>query len=165
MRRPSEPFRAEHADIHRHLVHLGHLVGTLRDGSCGEQGATMARVVGFLREHLIGHADWEERVLYPLVDREAGSGPEAFTASMRREHRIIARWTDELAGAAAHKEPDVVAFSARAYNLLGLVMAHLEEEEDVLLPVLDRTMTAEEFEREVMSRSGAFASGTTGGQR
>jgi hemerythrin-like domain-containing protein len=125
----------------------------------------MARVVGFLREHLIGHADWEERVLYPLVDRHAGGGPEAFTASMRLEHRIIARWTDELAREASHREPDIGVFCARAHNLLGLVMAHLEEEEDVLLPVLDRTMTAAEFEREVMNQSGASASGTTGGHR
>ena len=38
-------------------------------------------------------------------------------------------------------------------NLLGLIWAHFEEEEEVLLPILDRTMSAEEFQREILDHA------------
>lgn len=109
----------------------------------------MARVVRFFREHIKPHAEWEERVLYPAVDKRAASGPNPFTASMRYEHRIVVRWTDELANT-----PDVIGFARRADNLLGLVWAHFEEEEEVLLPILDRSMSKEEFDQEIGAHGG-----------
>lgn len=42
--------------------------------------------------------------------------------------------------------------SRRAVHLVGLLRGHFEVEEQVLLPVLDATMTAEEFKREVGDR-------------
>jgi hemerythrin-like domain-containing protein len=59
------------------------------------------------------------------------------------------RWTDELAALASAPGPDVTAFARRADNLLGLIWAHFEEEEELLLPILDRTMSHEEFEHEI----------------
>jgi hemerythrin-like domain-containing protein len=109
----------------------------------------MRGVVGFVRDHIKPHAEWEERVLYPAVDRRAARGPNPFTASMRYEHGIVVRWTDELATMAAASPLDVVAFRRRADNLLGLIWAHFEEEEQVLLPILDRTMSKEDFDREI----------------
>ena len=111
----------------------------------------MRRTLGFFRDHLLAHAEWEERVLYPAVDRRASGSGHAFTSSMRYEHRIVGRWIGELEAMAASRPPDVVAFARRTHNLLGLVSAHFEEEEEVLLPILDRTMTAEEFKREMGS--------------
>jgi hypothetical protein len=55
---------------------------------------------------------------------------------------------------AASASPDAAAFVRRADNLLGLIWAHFEEEEMVLLPVLDETMTPEQFEREVGGHEG-----------
>ena len=47
----------------------------------------------------------------------------------------------------AQPSPDVKSFTRRAYGLLGLLEAHFEEEEQVLLPILDRTMSKEEFDK------------------
>ena len=44
------------------------------------------------------------------------------------------------------------AFARRAMHLVGLLRGHFEVEEQVLLPVLDRTMTTEQFQREVADR-------------
>ncbi len=151
MNRPTEPFRREHAGIKEHLEHIHVELGKLSSASPDQQRASMRPVVGFLREHIKPHAEWEERVLYPAVDKRAASGNSPFTASMRYEHGIVGRWTDELAAIASSPTPDADAFVRRADNLLGLISAHFEEEEEVLLPILDRTMSKEEFDREIGS--------------
>jgi hemerythrin-like domain-containing protein len=114
----------------------------------------MADVVRFLGEHIRPHAEWEERVLYPLVDGKAGSpARHPFTASMRYEHRIVGRWIDEMGAIRGKAKPDVRAFARRADNLLGLIAAHFEEEEEVLLPILDATMKPEEFKAVMQAMS------------
>lgn len=147
------PFSAEHAELRKHLGHIQKMIGDLAAAAPPARRRTMETVVAFLNEHIRPHAEWEERVLYPLVDRHAGSGREPFTATMRHEHRIVGRWIEELAREAARSQPDVWAFSRRSDNLLGLLAAHFEDEEEVLLPILERVMTREEFQREVMDRA------------
>jgi hemerythrin-like domain-containing protein len=147
--RPTEPFRREHVQIKAHLDHLNQAVGALAAADPEERRRTMMLVVSFMDEHLKPHAEWEERVLYPAVDKRAGSGTQPFTASMRYEHRIVVRWSEELKAELAAPTPDVTKFVRRADNLLGLISAHFEEEEEVLLPILDRTMSPDEFEREI----------------
>lgn len=144
--RPTEPFRQEHVEIRRHLEHVAKQVGALEKASQAESVKLMGEIVDFFEEHIRPHAAWEERALYPAVDQKAGSRPGfPFTASMRYEHKIVARWTGELDAERKRPRPDVRAFARRADNLLGLVVAHFEEEEEVLLPVLDRTMKPDEF--------------------
>lgn len=150
--RPSEGFRKHHADI---LVHLGHLdqkAGELERGNPAEQKKAMDFIVTFLNEHIRKHAAEEERVLYPAVDKHAETGANRFTATMRHEHVIIGRWIDELADMAKKPSPDAKAFARRAHNVLGLIRAHFEEEEEVLLPVLDKKLTPAQFEQEVGSK-------------
>ena len=144
--RPTQGFRDEHAEIKEHLDHLDHAVGSLATASPEDRARKMAFVVRFLDEHIRAHAAWEEEVLYPVVDEQAGGG-ERVTSTMRYEHVIIGRWIDAL-----RQETDVVAFTRRADRLLGLIAAHFEKEEEVLLPILDRTMSADEFRARVMSR-------------
>jgi hemerythrin-like domain-containing protein len=148
--RTTEPFREAHAEIREHLGHLQGAVGALSEASAEERKAKMAFVVKFLNEHIRTHAAWEEKVLYPVVDRYAG-GPadRPFTSTMRYEHRIIGRWIDELAAESAKPQPDATAFARRADNVLGLIGAHFEEEEEVLLPVLDAKMSPDDFRREI----------------
>ncbi|MFZ5481345.1 MAG: hemerythrin domain-containing protein [Myxococcota bacterium] len=142
--RPTDPFREQHAELRTHLAHLSTRLGALASVPAAEQRALMLEIVAFLDSHVRPHAQWEERVLYALVDRKAGGGT-GITATMRHEHRIVDRWIDELAAEAARPQPDPRAFGRRAHNLLGLLQAHFEEEEEVLLPVLDRTMSRDEF--------------------
>ncbi len=112
----------------------------------------MASIAGFLQDHILAHAKWEESVLYPVVDRLARSGPEPFTATMRYEHGIVGRWIAELAAEAKRPAPDVDAFARRTDNVLGLLAAHFEEEEEVLLPLLDRSLSPAEFRREILDK-------------
>lgn len=149
--RATEAFRRQHVEIKEHLGHIHGMVGRLAAAPPAEHRDKMGLIVEFLKDHIGTHAAWEERALYPVVDRQAGGGAHPFTASMRHEHRIVERWIGELEQEAAKPSPDAVAFARRADNLLGLIWAHFEEEEEVLLPILDRTMTREQFEREVGS--------------
>ena len=152
--RVTEPFRREHAEIHEHLSHIDGLAGTLDGQSAGMQHETMARIVRFFKTHILAHAASEERFLYPVVDRFAGvgAGTSTFTSSMRYEHRMVERWINELERMSTSSVPDFRAFARRVDNLLGLINAHFEEEEEILLPILEANMTPEQFQKEIMSR-------------
>jgi hemerythrin-like domain-containing protein len=152
--RPTQSFRREHLEVRTHLGHARQWVGELAQHKQGQQRAKAQQVVTFFEKHIAPHAQWEERVLYPLVDRLAGGGKHRFTETMRYEHRIVGRWIDELAKELAKPRPDFKAFARRADQLLGLVDAHFEEEEEVLLPLIDQSMTRAQFEKEVAEGGG-----------
>jgi hemerythrin-like domain-containing protein len=149
---PSDSFRTEHADLKGHLFYLETVVASLEAASREERRRATTEMVRFLRSQLAEHAAWEESVLYPLVDRQAGHG-EPFTAAMRHEHEIIERWTQELVDEISCSPINVGRFARKAEKLLGLLLAHFECEEEVLLPILDRTMTPEQFESEVTAHA------------
>ena len=150
--RVTAPFREEHAEIRVHLGHIHEMAGQLREAAPDERLRTMRFVAKFLDEHIRAHAGWEEQVLYPVVDRLAGGGAHPFTSTMRHEHGVVGRWIDELAAESAKESPGVEAFARRADNLLGLLWAHFEEEEEVLLPLIDAGMSREAFQREVLDK-------------
>jgi len=149
---PTAGFRRHHDELKRTLQEWTEMVDALHEASPGRQIEIMQSAVYFLKQHLLTHAAAEERVLYPAVDRLAPSGPRPFTASMRQEHRILERWVRELEGRAHEALPGPAAFCHRAHEVAGLLFAHFEVEEQVLLPILDRQMTPAQFEREVWSR-------------
>jgi hemerythrin-like domain-containing protein len=145
--RPTAAFRAEHRTIQEHLRHVHDWVGALSTQSPAEQRKSAQKITAFFEEHIKPHAEWEERFLYPVVDKLAGGGANAFTSTMRYEHRIVGRWIGELRAQADKPTIDAAKFARRADNLLGLVWAHFEEEEQVLLPFIDKGMSREQFER------------------
>jgi hemerythrin-like domain-containing protein len=148
--KPSEAFRKEHLAIRDHLNSIDKTTGELAQQKPETQKVTMNKIVSFFAEHIRPHAEWEEKVLYPAVDKRAKSGENLFTATMRHEHKIVGRWIDELKKQADAAKPDASTFVRKTDKLLGLILAHFEEEEDVLLSVLDRSMTTQEFEREIL---------------
>jgi hemerythrin-like domain-containing protein len=145
----TQRFLDGHSALRKQLeVHKAE-VGALRGAARQAAEITMGRAVLFLDEEIRPHAAWEEVKLYPLLDSMVGGG-ERFTASLRREHAIIDRWIEELAVNAGSTAPDAVWFARSADRLFGLIEAHFEEEEEVLLPILERRFeTADEFERAV----------------
>jgi len=147
--RPTQSLREEHHDLRERFHAIREEVGRIVQSDAASQKAMMDEVVGFLRREVHPHAEWEERTIYSMVDRFRPCGAERFTSSMRHEHRIVGRWIAELAEEAGRPKADARAFVRRADNLFGLIEAHMEEEEEVLLPVLDRFMTAEEIQREI----------------
>lgn len=113
---------------------------------------TMKKIIDFLKGHIKPHAEREEKVLYPAVDKRTGGQSNPFTATMRNDHKIVGRRISELETASTQQSPDASDFVRKTDRLLGLITAHFENEEDVLLPVLDKTMSQEEFDREVMKK-------------
>lgn len=160
--RPTEPFRQEHRGLQVDLRHLDGRLDALATAPEAEKKRIMAEVVGFLNEHIRPHAVWEERVLYPLVDEKAGSKPEhRFTASMRFEHTIVGRRIDELDALRRRPRVDGAVFVRFADKLLGLITAHFEEEEQVLLPILDATMTPDQFRAVMHAEERPSGGGTS----
>lgn len=127
----TQSFREEHARVKAHLDHAAQL--------------TPAEALKFFETEIVPHAEGEEEKLYPLIDSLAGTTEKnRYTATMRHEHRIVGRWIGLLRENL--RKGDKAAFAARVQNLVGLVQAHFEEEEEVLLPWADRTMSAAEFQ-------------------
>lgn len=141
------PFSHEHSDLRGHLEHVERLVARLATTPPDRRPRTMARIVGFFDGEILPHAAWEERVLYPLIDRRFGADDPVVTASLRYEHGLVRRWTAELAAEARRRKPDPAVFVAKAHRLLGLLAAHCEVEENVLLPILDSVATPDDVLR------------------
>lgn len=143
---PSAAFRAEHKEVLLHLGHVKEWAGALATQKADAQRKTALRIVEFFNGHIRPHAESEERTLYPLIDELTDTRKHPFTSSVRHEHRVVGRWIDELVAEVRKDAPDYVAFARRTDNLLGLLWAHFEEEEQVLLPIVDQRLSAEQFE-------------------
>jgi iron-sulfur cluster repair protein YtfE (RIC family) len=143
----TQPLRDEHADLLPHLAELN----TVAAGLGGWPAGTPARldgIVGFLRDHLIPHAQAEEAALYPRVEQAMGA-PGA-TDTMRADHVEIIRRIDAFTAlvadiAAGPASPDQTEqLKAQLYGLAAILTLHFRKEEDVLLPVLDAKLSADD---------------------
>lgn len=151
--RPSQHFRSEHVGIRKHLDEVSGWAGDLESKkSEKERNDLKGKIVGFFKGHIKPHAEWEEKVLYPAVDSRAAKGPNPFTATMRYEHTIVGRWIGELEKMDVSSPAGARKFMRATDRLVGLIDAHFQEEEEVLLPILDKTMSRAQFEKEIMSR-------------
>ena len=135
---------------HREMAH-----GLSRVGEVAELAGSLAArdlftalrgLLNWLESTLEPHADWEESWLYPKMDAAAHS--EWATRMMRFEHRQIRRAIadletdlDGLRHEPAHAQ--LLALRAHLYGLAALVAAHLEREEQLLLPLLGEETSAE----------------------
>ena len=151
--RPTEPFRREHAEIRKELRHIDRWIEQLPTADPNDQRTIMLQIVRSLRERILVHAEWEERVLYPAVDKRAGAGPIPFTASMRHDHTAAVHRMAEIDTESVRPRPNAHWFARRADQLLGLLTAHLDAEEEILLPILDKAMTAEQYAHEIGGHS------------
>lgn len=150
--KPTEPLRRKHAEVREQLRQIDRWIDELHLAAGSAQKAIMLQIVHCFRTRVLVHAEWEERFLYPAVDRRAG-GSQPFTASMRHDHTIAIHRLAEIDIESSRDNPDARWFSRRADQLLGLLLAHLDAEERILLPVLDQTMTAEQYASEFGERS------------
>lgn len=148
---PTASFRDHHAEMLEHLGHIDEMTLSLAGQPAAEQGTTMRQIVRFLKEDIATHAGEEERVLYPVVARAAGE-PTRLTDVPVFEHRVVERWIAGLEAESLKARPDTRAFTRDALHLVGLLRAHFEMEEEVLLAQIDETMSTEQFEREVGRR-------------
>lgn len=129
---PTDAFR----DEHRHLmVHVGEIriaAGEVGDVGVEEREALVGRILDFLRNTLLPHAEWEEQVLYAAVGELLGD-PQA-TATMSRDHVAIGRMIEALADT---RPDDIARLQELLYGLHALITVHFEKEEEIYLPLLD----------------------------
>jgi hemerythrin-like domain-containing protein len=156
--RPTDPLRFEHDRLREELEEIEERIDSLTTANPSQRRRTMQRVVSRLRTQILPHTTAEQEVLYPAIDQRVGSGTHRFTESMRYEHTVAARWIVDLESQAARPGTDARAFSCQAEKLLGLISAHLEQDEQVLFPILDQSMTATEFCEEIMEKMAVYSS-------
>jgi iron-sulfur cluster repair protein YtfE (RIC family) len=141
----TDPIRAEHAELRPHILQLRELadavgelpLSLLRDG--------VAQAHAFLSRHLIPHAHAEDEALYPVVAQLMGAADA--TRTMSRDHTEVGRLTDQLATLHAVLEKDapdaqqIKALRRVLYGLYAIVELHFAKEEEIYLPLLDRSLS------------------------
>jgi iron-sulfur cluster repair protein YtfE (RIC family) len=146
--RPTEPLRAEHRDLLPHVIALETAATDVDDWDRDAAVRALGAAVSFLRGHLVPHAAAEEQVLYPAIE-QAMAAPGA-TATMAADHTEIVARIDRLADTTASVErrwPDAALARDVAHQLVGLsaiLQLHFRKEEEILLPVLDANLGADE---------------------
>lgn len=136
---------------HREFVPLIAAVERIEE-SVGEGRKTLrADVIGLheaFAHGLIPHAVGEGRTVFPVLRRVTGSGRQA--SEMTREHRDIARLTDELEHLTDELERSGVgtsrerALRSLLHDLRTTIAQHFEEEEAVCFRILSSELGPEE---------------------
>src|SRR5687767_8448123 len=114
---PSEALREEHRHLLVHVDQIRAAGGEVADLAHEERSALVGRILTFLRETLVPHAEWEEQVLYAAVGKVLGS--TAATATMSRDHVAIRRMIDALAEA---DPSEVTRLQELLYGLHALIV-------------------------------------------
>lgn len=159
----TQPLRDEHKELLPHIELLRTIADVIGEASIASLRRSVDEAYAFLTQHLLPHAQAEERALYPVVGRLMGA-PEA-TATMSRDHVEVGRLTQELGSLRSHLVgTSMSASQERAlrrvlYGLSALVTIHLAKEEEIYLPILDARLTADEAHHvfEVMERAAQEA--------
>ena len=139
MSRLTDAMRRHHGALAKKLA--GHIAAA---GEAPKAADTDA-FVDFLKHELLPHAEGEERHLYPRVDfllHEYGRS----TATMSVDHEFIADYVarieqtaNELRAAPGGRAPELEAELRRlAFKLEAILMLHLEKEERVYLPLVEK---------------------------
>ena len=147
--RPTDPLRAEHARILDRLHALGERIERLHESATLDQLSLAREVIDFVKKQVAPHDRAEEYTLYPAADWAAGEGSH-LSEAVRFEHQLVQRRCEALekevsAGAAAGR------LMHHCYAILGLIAAHFQVTEQVILPYLDKTFDAARFEKEVLT--------------
>ncbi|MEO3799311.1 hemerythrin domain-containing protein [Nonomuraea sp. B1E8] len=147
----TQPLRDEHAHLLPHIETLCAVADTLDHTTPEALDTALAELELFLRNHLIPHAEAEDRVLYPVISRMMGAA-EA-TATMSRDHVEVGRLAHELSTLHDAVDREGLNNERRAalrrvlYGLYTLVKVHFAKEEEIYLPLLEQRLPAPEAAR------------------
>jgi len=164
----TQPLRDVHRELLPHVAHVRQLGDMAGRAPAAELRARLDAVVEFLRRQVVPHAQAEEAVLYPAVDRLIGDGA---TATMARDHAEVAHMALELAALRdaapdrALDDAELVALRRLAYGLSAVLTLHFAKEDEIYLPLLERALSAEEGRSlfAAMERARARAPATDSG--
>lgn len=145
---PTDPIRAEHRELLPHIQELDRAAVEVARWDQKVASTRLFRIVDFLQGHLLPHAIAEEEVLYPAIDEAMGAGNA--TATMKVDHQEIAIRVEHLRETIT-KTLDIwpdhertAAIVRQLSALHSIILLHFRKEEEVLLPVLDSTLTTKE---------------------
>ena len=120
------------------------LADRIDDLSAADLGEALTHVLSFLEDFVLPHTIAEEGVLYPAVALAMGSSQA--TATMSRDHLEIARRTSQLrylikqcrrqGSRRVHRD-----IRRTLYAIDAITSLHLDEEEEIYLPLLEGFLT------------------------
>ncbi len=110
--------------------------------AAGEWDEATARCAAFT-DALARHFAWEEETLFPAFEASTGM-TEGPTAMMRMEHDEMRDLCAALAAAVAARAPD--DFLGAGETLVVLMQQHNMKEEQILYPLMDRSLGGEAAE-------------------
>lgn len=116
-----ESLRDEHLRVRQDLEHAQIMADVLPEARQSKQRKGMQMIGAILDDSLRAHAAWEERVLAPLVGAES-----------RPAEETLARRIRELIREGGARLPDVRAFNTRLERVIGILIAHLDQERHAL---------------------------------
>lgn len=130
----------EHRELERGLNRLHDLACEVGHRPTPELSLDVLDVLRWLDQVLEPHIAWEEGWLYPEIDARVGT-PWA-TRGPRFDHNQIRQMTEHVrvdqVGLASHGLSDRTEdLRGHLYGLEALVRAHVEREEQFLIPLLD----------------------------
>ncbi len=144
----TQPLRDEHKELYPNVNRILKVAESVGEAPVAEIQHGVDEVYDFLAHHLKPHAQAEEAVLYPAVQRALGS--EEATQTMARDHVEVGRYIDELAELrqeltrASLTQVQIKALQRVLYGVYALLKVHFAKEEEVYLPILDKRLTAAE---------------------
>jgi hemerythrin-like domain-containing protein len=146
--------------IHNHHQQLVREIGERAKAFATKPSEATGRALAdFLRTELLPHAAGEEKHLYPLVGQLVKAHGDG-TETMRVDHEFIRNYAEQIASAAkalgSQKDGERSASSANRIERLvtelqAIVRLHLEKEERVYLPMLEKHASAETQQRTLES--------------
>ena len=95
--------------------------------------AEMARIFETVKKELTVHAEIEEEIFYPAVQKAEDEEAEELVREAREEHRLVKMLIEELSGITADDDQ----FCAKMKVLKDNVLRHAQEEEKEIFPVFE----------------------------
>lgn len=143
----TEALAAEHRDYQPKIDELRRLADDCDEERPGALIDDLDRALHFLERDLLPHAAAEDAVLYPAVARLLGS--PAATDTMRRDHEEIRHLVTVLRRHRQEFESGVLPAAWREirgvlYGLHAVVTLHVAKEEELYLPLVERSLDDDE---------------------
>ncbi len=164
---PTDPINAlyaEHDAALQALSRLDDAAGALARGEASpEVVARFDESLGFLETEVRAHNEWEETHLFPSL--ELTMGPNGPTGCMRDEHQALwgryhrlepLRLAMRKGSASASDRAEAARIASEIVDLL---RAHIEKENEVLFPMARRMLRPADFVRMREARGGTTVEG------
>jgi hemerythrin-like domain-containing protein len=133
--------RHEHDELRDGLDQLMVAARAVMSTACPDIAPRVRPIEVWLTKVLIPHVVWERAVIFPEVDDLSGNvWPTAVMAfdhmQIERAARVIEREVVDLSGRTATSDDRAQVYE-HVIGLEALIRAHLEREDEFLLPILD----------------------------